>query len=81
LADRIVELAGALVGEILEAQLKERLRDELGPRREAGNQFSEENDPALVGSGVELRAAHALQESRCDLIVIEGKLKHRYVSG
>ncbi|MCS4195157.1 hypothetical protein GGP50_003398, partial [Salinibacter ruber] len=31
---------------------------------------------ALVRSGVESHATHALQESRCDLIVIEGKLKH-----
>jgi hypothetical protein len=45
LADRIVELAGALVGKILEAQLKERLREELGPRGDAGNRFEEENDP------------------------------------
>jgi hypothetical protein len=45
LADRIVELAGALVGEILEARLKERLRRELGPRGQAGNQFSEESAP------------------------------------
>jgi hypothetical protein len=45
LADRVVELAGALVGEILEARLKERLRRELGPRGQAGNQFSEESAP------------------------------------
>ncbi len=36
---------------------------------------------ALVRSGMELHTTHALQEGRSDLVVIEGKLKHCYVSG
>jgi hypothetical protein len=36
---------------------------------------------ALVRSGLELHVTHALQESGRDSVVIEGKLKHRYVSG
>ena len=43
LAERLVDLARTLVGEILEAQLKERLRKELGPRGQAGNRFPEES--------------------------------------
>ena len=43
LAERLVELARTLVGEVLEAQLKERLRNELGPRGQAGNRFSAQN--------------------------------------
>jgi hypothetical protein len=43
LADRIVGLAGALVRKILEAQFKERLRDELGPRGQAGNRLPKQN--------------------------------------
>ena len=36
---------------------------------------------ALIRSGMELHAAHALQEGRRDLVVIESKLKHRYIPG
>jgi hypothetical protein len=36
---------------------------------------------ALIKSGVELHATHALQKSRRDLVVVEGKLKHRHVPG
>ena len=40
-----------------------------------------QNPLALIRSGMELHAAHTLQEVRRDLVVIESKLKHRYISG
>jgi YgiT-type zinc finger domain-containing protein len=42
LADRLVELARALVGKAAEAKLTDRLRKELGPRGTEGNGFGED---------------------------------------
>lgn len=42
LADRLLELARALVGKAAKARLAARLREELGPRGEAGSRFEED---------------------------------------
>lgn len=57
LANRLLELARALVGEVAKARLAARLREELGPRGKAGNCFDEDSGAGCprCGSGAAYR--------------------------
>jgi hypothetical protein len=57
LADRLLELARVLVGKAAKARLAARLREELGPRGEAGSRFEEDGEAGCprCGSGAAYR--------------------------